>query len=97
MQQQNIFPLHQRPDIPLKVHSVWSLMFITSRERLHYSHHYTYSGFKINFFFNQQLHFVTQINTKNSPRSLEYKHKKENLYQCQDIQQQTYLGANSLL
>lgn len=67
MQQQNIFPLHQRPDIPLKVHSVWSLMFITSRERLHYSHHYTYSGFKINFFFNQQLHFVTQINTKNSP------------------------------
>lgn len=96
MQQQNIFPLHQRPDIPLKVHSVWSLMFITSRERLHYSHHYTYSGFKIIFFFQSAAALCNTDKYKKQP-SLEYKHKKENLYQCQDIQQQTYLGANSLL
>lgn len=95
MQRQNIFPLHQRPDIALKVHSVWSLMFITSRERLHYSHHYTYSGLNKKFFFNQQLHFVTQINTKTAITGVQT--QKENLYQCQDIQQQTYLGADSLL
>lgn len=76
MQRQNIFPLHQRPDIPLKVHSVWSLMFITSRERLHYSHHYTYSGLNKNFFFQSAAALCNTDKYKKQP-SLEYKHKKK--------------------
>lgn len=76
MQRQNIFPLHQRPDIPLKVHSVWSLMFITSRERLHYSHHYTYSGLNKFFFFQSAAALCNTDKYKKQP-SLEYKHKKK--------------------